>query len=130
MNFKLSTVIALLVTVVLSGCVNKLDTIAGKEFNEKNQAKVTAAFDQIKLKMSEKQVAKILGKPARIVNYKPAPTMKIPARLDADTGREIWYYPGSGLITFKIDTYTRRYKVVNILKSATAQPQTAKTGEN
>jgi hypothetical protein len=116
MNFKSLTVIALLFSITLTGCVSKLDSLEGKPFDSKNQAKVTKAFDTVKEKMSEKQVLALLGKPKRINIYKPAPTMKIPARLDAETGRQVWYYPGSGSITFVIDHHTRRRKVVTIFK--------------
>lgn len=116
MKFRSLTVIALLFSIALTGCVSKLDSLAGKKFDDKNQAKVTKAFDKVEENMSEKQVLDLLGKPQNINIYKPAPTMKIPVKLNAETGRQVWHYPGSGSITFKIDHHTRRHKVITIFK--------------
>ena len=118
MKFRSLTVIALLFSIALTGCVSKLDSLNGKEFDDKNQPKVTKAFNKVEKNMSEKQVLALLGKPKRLNIYKAAPTMTIPAKLNAETGRQVWYYPGSGSITFKIDHHTRRRKVVTIFKLA------------
>lgn len=115
MNFNLlATLTLLLSTLTLTGCLSKLDKLEGKPFNQKNAAITTKAFAKVEQGMTEKQVLAILGKPQSIKRFKPAPTMKIPARLDADTGREVWFYLGSGSITFVIDTHTRRNRVRTI----------------
>ena len=121
MKLRSLTVFALLFSIALTGCVSKLDSLEGKPFDDKNQAKVTKAFDKVEENMSEKQVLALLGKPKHINIYKPAPTMKIPAKLNAETGRQVWYYPGSGSITFKIDHHTRRRKVITIFKLSMMQ---------
>lgn len=118
MKFRSLTVIALLFSIALTGCVNKLNSLEGNAFDDKNQAKVTKAFEKVEDNMSEKQVLALLGKPKRINTYKAAPAMKIPTKHNTETGRQVWYYPGSGSITFKIDHHTRRRKVVTIFKLA------------
>jgi hypothetical protein len=113
---SLATITLLFLAITLTGCVSKLDSLEGKPFNEKNHEKVTKAFDKIEENMLPNQVLALLGKPHSIKTFKPAPTMKIPVKLNADTGREVWFYPGSGSITFVIDHHTRRHKVKTIFK--------------
>ncbi len=123
MKIQHLTVITLFVMVIISGCTSPLDSLAGKKFDSKNQDKIIRGFAKVEPGMSPKQVVAILGKPAVVKTDKPAPKMTVPLRIDDATNRQIWYYPGCGLITFKVDIHTRRYKVVTIVKSGSIKPK-------